>query len=76
VITGMIKETVDKRHVCVKFDSADIGTKTVASRYVIPSSGAIARPSLTVSHFITCLAIMVIILGRFIFVVMKLFGRY
>jgi len=48
VCSGTVHETVDRRHTVVKFDSAELGCHTVASRYVLPLGGAVARPPLAV----------------------------
>jgi len=45
---GVVNDTIDRRHTSVKFDSAALGCQTVAARYVLPRTGAVARPYLSV----------------------------
>ena len=47
-MSGVVSETIDRRHMSVRFDSDAFGRQTVASRYVLPRVGAIARPTLAV----------------------------
>ena len=51
---GVVDETRDRRHTVIVFDSAELGHQTVASRYVLPSAGAVARPPLAVRTLSLC----------------------
>jgi len=48
VVLGTVDDTPDRRHTRVKFDSDQLGRLEVPARYVLPSAGAVARPSLSV----------------------------
>lgn len=48
VRAGTVTDTIDRRRVKISFDSPDLDVLDVASRMVIPLTGAIARPTLYV----------------------------